>query len=130
MSRHSILSPKVVRYPRSTLLSALGAATLSAFCSVAGAQETPEQLVVQYADLNLSTEQDAKKLYTRLQRASAYVCREFEGREPAKVRLRQKCYDDSLADAVANVDHAVLSALHADKNIRLAQGRGVSQPRS
>jgi UrcA family protein len=131
MSRQAILSSKVTRYPaRSALWSALGAATLGLFCSVAGAEERPEQLVVQYADLNLSTQQDANKLYTRLQRASDYVCRKFEGRSPAKARLHQKCYDDALANGVANVDHAVLTALHADKNIRLAQGRGVSQPRS
>lgn len=131
MSRHSILAPKATRFHSHVALwSALGIATLGQLCSVASAAETPQQIVVQYADLDLSSQEDAGKLYARLQRASRYVCREFEGREPAKIRLRHKCYDEALTSAVASVDHAVLTAMHANKNVRLAQGKPVSEPRS
>jgi UrcA family protein len=100
------------------------------FSSAACAAETPEKIVVRYADLDLSSQQDAKKLYARLQRASQHVCREFEGREPARARLRQQCYDEALTSAVADVDHAMLTAMHANKNVRVAQGKAASQPRS
>jgi UrcA family protein len=131
MSPNSILASNASPQPvRATLWSALGVVSLGLFSSAVCANEAPEQVVVQYADLDLSSEQDAKRLYTRLQRASQFVCREFEGREPVKARLRQKCLDEALAGAVASVDHAVVTAMHADKKVRLAQGKTASQPRS
>lgn len=131
MSPHSILASKAARQPvRVALWSALGVASMGLFSSAVCADETPEQVVVQYADLDLSSQQDAKRLYSRLQRASQHVCREFEGREPVKARLRQQCYDEALANAVASVDHAVVTAMHADKKVRLAQRKPASEPRS
>ena len=112
------------------LLTTLSGVSLSLFGAAAIADETPEQVVVQYSDLDLSSTQDAKTLYSRLQRASKYVCREFEGREPAKARLRQHCYDEALAGAVQNVNHRVLTAMHEGKRIRLAQGKVANEPRS
>lgn len=131
MLRHTIVTPKVARHPvRAALWSALGTATLILACSAAAAEETSKRRVVRYADLDLSSSQDAKKLYTRLQRASDYVCRELEGRDLAKVWLRQQCYDEALTNAVADVDHAMVTALHAGKNVRLAQRRAAGEPRS
>lgn len=131
MSPRSIDTREVTRNPlRHALWVALGSAALSLVCSAVPAEEAPKQLVVHYEDLDLSSQEDAKKLYSRLKSASRYVCREFEGRELAKSKLRHKCYDEALANAVTSVNHAVLTALHADKNLRLAQGRPVSQPRS
>lgn len=120
MSRRSMLTNGTRRLVRTTLWSALGGVSLGLFCAGAVADETPEQVVVQFADLDLTSPQDAKTLYSRLQRASRYVCREFESREPAKARLRQQCYDEALAAAVQSVNHTVLSAMHEDKRIRLA----------
>lgn len=131
MSRHPCPSSNILRHPaRAALWSTLSAATLGLFCSMAGAEETPDQVVVAYADLNLSSQPDAEKLYKRLQRASQHVCREYEGRNPAKARLRHQCYGQALTNAVANVNHTMVTALHADKNVRLAQGKASNQPRS
>jgi UrcA family protein len=111
------------RFVRAALWSTLSGVSLGLFSAGAVADEAPEQVVVQYADLNLSYTQDAKELYSRLERASKYVCREFEGRDPAKARLRKQCYDEALAGAVQSVNHAVLTAMHDGKRIRLAQSK-------
>lgn len=131
MSRHPMQSSASRRATlRSALGSVLGAAAVGLFCSAANTGEVPEQLAVRYADLDLSSRQDSTILYKRLQRASRHVCREFESRDPSKLRLRQACYDQALTDAVASVNHAVLTALHADETMRFAERSTSVEPRS
>lgn len=132
MVRHSICSWGVHRAAglRGVLWSGIGAAAVGMFSAVAAADRAPGQQAVSYADLDLSSQQDAKILYKRLQRASRHVCREFDGRDLSRLRLRQACYAEALSSAVENVDHTVLTALHADKQIRLAGRNAAAAPRS
>jgi UrcA family protein len=88
-------------------------------------------MTVQYADLNLSSQSDAQLLYKRLRKASKSVCRDLESRDLSKKQLRDQCYEQALTGAVARVNHAALSALHAaDGSIKLVQRRSASEPRS
>jgi UrcA family protein len=96
-----------------------------------GAAEYDPRLVVQYTDLNLTTAEDARRLYSRLKAASRAVCSDFLSRELNRLPLRKECYAKALDNAVANVNHATVSALHAaNGNIRIAQRAYSSEPRT
>jgi UrcA family protein len=106
-----------------SVLTAFGAA-LALFAASGHAGADPLQKAVRYADLNLSKQQDASLLYARLERAAAAVCRSLDGFELSRVRMREACEDDAVSAAVAQIDNAALSALHAaDARVRVAQGR-------
>jgi UrcA family protein len=69
---------------------------------------------VRYGDLNLQNEADAAKLLKRLSNAADDVC---HTPPPGDAMLRQRsgretCREDALQNAVAAVDHPVLTALY------------------
>lgn len=70
---------------------------------------------VSYADLNLEKVEGAKALYRRLQQASRKVCDirslHTEGSLKRFAEARQ-CYDDTLSEAVAELDNRLLTQLH------------------
>jgi UrcA family protein len=108
------------------VLTAFGAA-LALFAANSHAGADPMQKAVRYADLNLSNPQDASQLYARLERAAAVVCRSYEGFELSRKRIHEACEDEALSAAVAQVDHAALTALHnTDARVRVAQRRSAS----
>jgi UrcA family protein len=74
---------------------------------------------VSVADLNLVDEQGITKLYQRLQRASRKVCgsADFVTAGSLKQRqLNQRCYHETLQNAVQDFGNAKLKQLHADSN--------------
>ena len=77
---------------------------------------------VEYGDLNLTTSQGAKALYSRLRGAARNVCTPFEGRELRRREQWQACYNQALTKAVEQVDRETVSAMHA----RAMQGRSAS----
>lgn len=71
---------------------------------------------VSFSDLNVSKQEDAQQLYSRLQQASKRVC----GVVPLKVsrsigELSQsmRCYRQTLDASVAKVDSLALNTIHA-----------------
>lgn len=82
-----------------------------------------EKVVVQYSDLDLSKDGDAKALYARLQNASNAVCGWYDGRDLRIRRLHQGCYEAALEGAIADVNHSALTELHTSgRRIRVARG--------
>lgn len=112
--------------------TALGlAATVLAGTARADESIAARQKTVDYADLNLALPADADALYTRLRMAAKAVCGEYEGREIRQLQLQRKCYRDTLATAVAQVNHNSVTALHrSDTNSRLVLRRTGAAPRS
>ena len=88
--------------------------------------------VVGYSDLDLSKESDARSLYVRLQRASRLVCGDYRDQRNLKTKsMYNACYQESLARAVQNVDHASLTAVFAaDERIRVASRSSKAQAKS
>lgn len=119
---------RVARYVAACAVTALsfGAAAYAGDAStdVAVAREK-----VSYADLDLSKQADAQALYARLKRASGDVCGDYKvTRDLRTMRLYNACYQDTLARAVDDVDHAAVTAAHAaDDRVRVASRSRKSQ---
>ncbi len=71
---------------------------------------------VSYADLNLESEEGARVLYRRLQRASKEVCGGGSlkhGRSIIMKSSRLQCYREKLSNAVDKIDNKDLTRIHA-----------------
>jgi UrcA family protein len=101
---------------------AIAAATLIA--NIAAAKEPgAASAMVNYSDLDLTQSADTARLYARLKYASQKVCSSYDTRVLRMQRLHEACYDTALNDAVARVNDAKLSSLHAaEPRIKLARG--------
>jgi UrcA family protein len=67
---------------------------------------------VTYGDLNLDSQQGAKALYARLRNSAEDVCASLDGRDLFFRRLRQDCFDQAVASAVAQINRPGLTTLH------------------
>lgn len=105
-----------IRTSKSIWLPALAALSLAfgAGTTVAepGTTDAPPAISVEYVALDLATPAGAEALYTRIKAAAAKVCERYENRELAKRVVWQKCYSQSIANAVAAVQQPTLTALH------------------
>jgi UrcA family protein len=100
---------------------AIAAATLVANIASA-AEHDAASTVVRYSDLDLAQSADAARLYARLKYAAQKVCSSYDSRDMNVQRLKDACYDTALSNAVAKVDDAKLSSLHAaEPRIKLAR---------
>lgn len=111
---------------------AIGMAAASLLAIDAQAQDSQwPQTAVSYADLNLAVPADADRLYARLQKAANRVCGQFKAMDLRARQQQRKCYRESLAQAVATVDHAAITALYrSDRSVKLAEQRSAVMPRS
>lgn len=114
--------------------TAIGIAMASLLSINAQAGDDPyaaPQKAVDYADLDLSVPADADTLYARLQKAAKRVCGRIDVRDLHNASKQRDCYRESLAAAVAAVNHNSVTALYkADKSIKLAERRDATAPRS
>ena len=75
-------------------------------------------VTVRYSDLNLDTAAGTHVLYQRLKAASRQVCRALEGRELDRYPAWRSCYDQALADAMAQVDAPQLTTANGQARAR------------
>jgi UrcA family protein len=73
---------------------------------------------VSFKDLDLTSEQGAKVLYVRLQRAAREVCSPLESLELSRRRTWQSCVDSALGTAVTKVNNPLVAALHNTRAVR------------
>jgi UrcA family protein len=107
-------------------LAALSAGHFTA--AHAAGNETQRSETVRYADLNLDSTAGASTLYQRLRHAAADVCTELTGdAEFAALPLYRYCLTRALSDAVATVNHPVVTAYAQTQGVELAP-RKSSQP--
>jgi UrcA family protein len=105
---------------RSLVLATLAMACLAVASTVVHAADTsagpePMKRTVTYGDLNLANPRGVEHLYRRIVGAAQQVCDTPNGRSlEAKVRFGI-CTKQSIARAIAAVDHPALTALHAMK---------------
>jgi UrcA family protein len=97
------------------LCAALCAGVLSLLAAGVQANDSVvrQQVVVKYDDLDLSKQQDAKILYSRLEAAANTACGTDGLRDPGIREIHRACYDAALKDAVVRLDQAAVTELYA-----------------
>jgi UrcA family protein len=71
---------------------------------------------VSYADLDLSKPAGAQTLYKRIKKAARRVCGPVDNYTHVTPSRRfRECYEQAIADAVAQVDRPSLTAVHREK---------------
>jgi UrcA family protein len=102
---------------RTLLAGAILSALAFSFATVSSANEgtTPPQVIVKFADLDLSTSQGAVALYGRIRGAAEDVCSRMYISTEAYRRHKDVCLQKLIADAVNNVNQPSLSAVYASK---------------
>ena len=108
-----------------TLLTIAAAASSIAFLATPGATQTPAgtgQLVVSYADLDLSSQSGVRTLDRRIRSAVQLACGEVSSFDPAGKNRVRDCQEQTLADARAQRDIAIASASGSGQ-IQLASQR-------
>ena len=67
---------------------------------------------IKYAELNLNSTQGIEVLYNRIKTAASNVCRADDLRVPGAARDSKQCRDKAVDDAVKQINHPELTALH------------------
>ena len=99
-----------------SLLLALGFTLPTIAFAGAPSQIEDTAIKVSYEDLNIQSEAGAKALYSRLKRASAKACNVESLSEHGSIdraRDAKICYQETLSDAVENIDSDALAEIHA-----------------
>lgn len=105
------------------------AAALMGTTAATHAADSVSQVKVSYADLDLSQEADAKRLYQRLRAAANRACDHHSGKELYKVKLKAECVSTALNRAVLDVSHAAIFALHSPQPpVRVAEKESAMVP--
>ena len=105
--------------PSTPLRTLAAGAILSAlalsFATVSSADEdaTPPQVIVKFADLDVSTSQGAAALYRRIYSAADNVCGRMYVSNDSYMRHKGVCLQKLIADAVKKVNEPALSAVFA-----------------
>ena len=107
-----------------TIRAALVIAALSSplWAITAAAGPATASTVVQYRDLDLSTDAGVQALYKRIEAAAEHVCfLETSGHPGIDQQARFfACHQDAIANAVKQIGEARLAALHRERS-RLAK---------
>lgn len=107
---------------RIAALAALATVPLASSVPAFAADTSPSQ-VVKYNDLNLTTPEGAKELYSRLKKASRNVCNDIYSPGTQNLIDQALCRRDTLDTAVRNVNQPLLTALHRGSNAELTASR-------
>jgi UrcA family protein len=104
--------------------TAIKIAALAALACFTGSQQAhaqsaePLSETVSFKDLDLTSEQGARILYVRLQRAARDVCSTYETLELSRRRPWQSCVDNALGTAVTKLNNPLVAALHNTRATR------------
>jgi UrcA family protein len=93
----------------------LATLAMTAQTATAADFEGPKQLLIQYADLDLTRPAGAQALFRRIHSAAKLVCSPLASKDLLQHRF-EHCVSDAVAKAVTQVDRPALSAyLHKDQ---------------
>lgn len=104
--------PEGLRWLTAGLIAGLILAAIGTSIARAADTDTP-QVVVSYADLDVSRPEGVKVLYRRIQAAAASVCEEFDGQRLEQKALFRSCKFDATNSAVSTISLPALSEIHA-----------------
>ena len=97
------------------ILSTVSHVSLAAQLAPTADVDSPKQMLVRYADLDLARPAGASVLFHRLQSAAKIVCAPLESRDPARLVMFNNCVSDAMARAVTQVDRPGLNAYYRGK---------------
>jgi UrcA family protein len=102
---------------RTLAAGAILSALAMSFASVSGAEDgpSPPQVIVKFADLNVSTAAGAMALYRRINGAADDVCSRMYVSTEAYRHFKNACLKKVIADAVNKVNEPALSAVFASE---------------
>jgi len=102
---------------RTLAISAFVSAVTFGFATVSSAEgrAEPPQVIVKFADLNVSTARGAAALYSRIHDAAVDVCSRMYYTNASYVRHSDACLQQLIADAVLKVNEPALSAVFASR---------------
>jgi UrcA family protein len=102
---------------RTLVAGAIFSALASSFATVSNAADdtAPPQVIVKFADLDVSTSQGAVALYGRIHSAAVDVCSRMYVFEQAYRLHKDACLQKVIGDAVIKVNRPALSAVFASK---------------
>jgi UrcA family protein len=102
---------------RTLTAGAILSALAMSFATVSSAEEgtTPPQVIVKFADLDVSTSPGAVALYGRIHNAAVDVCSRMYISTEAYGWRKDACLQKVIADAVTRVSVPALSAVFASK---------------
>lgn len=93
-----------------TLVSLAGTLALTLAVNSAYAEEAPNTVTVQFADLDLNKDAGAATLFNRIKGAAKKVCSAYSGGTTLLDKQRHAaCVDFALSNAVARVDRPELT---------------------
>jgi len=102
---------------------------LASVPALAASPEIPSK-VVSYADLNLSAKAGIASLYTRIERAAAYVCHLPQGTKQLRLLTDIKaCRADAINRAVGQMNLPALNELHLARTGRKAEPQQYAERR-
>ena len=102
---------------RTLVAGAILSALAFSFATVSYADDgtAPPQVIVKFADLDVSTSQGAAALYGRIHSAAVDVCSRMYAIEQAYKWHKNACLQKVIGDAVIKVNRPALSAVFASK---------------
>lgn len=136
MNQLTTTSSRVRSVAKHAATVAVGCAALALLATNASAGQEPDTYVprqrVDFQDLDLSKQSDAKRLYRRLKLAASEVCVGYpEARGSLRHTARGRCEHAAITNAVETIGNPNLTALHAHKSdVKLAQGKSKQVPNS
>jgi UrcA family protein len=77
--------------------------------------QSPHQMLIRYADLDLARPDGASVLFHRIRNAAKIVCSPLESKDPGRYAMFQQCVSDATARAVTQVDRPALSSYYRGK---------------
>lgn len=95
-----------------TLLATGAVALFGSSVALAEGRAVTSSVTVEYSDLDLASPNGVDRLYSRLRSAARNVCGEYEARDLRTRASARSCYVRALGEAVRDVDHAALTAMH------------------
>jgi UrcA family protein len=102
---------------KTIILGAAALLALSALPADAAPRPAP-QATIRVGDLDLSDGGDARAMLARIRKASAAVCRASPGAggsEIAAIELYDRCFRESVARAVGQLDAPLVTAAHESR---------------
>jgi UrcA family protein len=95
-----------------TKMMLAGFAGLLLTTTLAAPATATDSVRVRYDDLNLATPAGNAVLLRRIKQAATVVCPEFPAGDVRRIRIFRPCYQEAVANAVANVHQPSLTALY------------------
>lgn len=100
--------------PLRTLILTM-AVGLSGHAAIAQSADEPLQKTVGFGELDLSKPIAAEQLYVRLNAAAKQVCEPVNGAQVRQKYQYRSCVNETLANAVAEINHPLLTSVYDAK---------------